>query len=266
MRSALLVLVVLALVQLASAAQIQSITFWNDSSCTTSPIDITSTLGLTETGQWPGIAPGSVYDLQGPPCSNVSLGSIQSGTYECLSNMTGVGGLLVMEYAVQGCAGAPSVIYEFLGEPNSTCTQGLIEVFDATTHVPTSYTLYATVVCNNLTSTAPSSTSSSTGAAAVGTSSSTGVVLTSSSAATNPTGVPQPGNGAAERMSATAALFAAVVLAALIALSLACIECTDGGETIMQWDDCDADVVSLVYYYYHPQHATLDTGMLHIGL
>jgi len=220
MRSFLLLsLALLALVQLTSAAQIANISFWSDSTCSTTPIDIT-TLGLSETAQWPNIPRDSVYDVQGPPCANVTnLGSIQSGTYECLSGMPGVGGLLVLEYTALGCAGSPAVIYEFLGDPSGTCNNGSIEVISST-GVAT-YNMFANVVCLNQSTVAPSSTgtvvaaSSSGASAASGASGATAVVVPSSSGTVNP---PAPGNGAAERVSASAALFAAVVLAVLISL------------------------------------------------
>ena len=112
MRSLVLVLVlVLALCRVSSAAEIQSVSFWNDTTCTTTPINVATQYNLTESSQWPTLPSTSVYDQQGPPCANVTLGTIQSGSYECLSNFAGADGLLVMEYSAQSCAGEPAAIY-----------------------------------------------------------------------------------------------------------------------------------------------------------
>ena len=218
MRSFVAVLVVLALVQLASAAKIQSAAFFSDNNCTV-PVNVATTYGLTETSQWPGISTASVYDAEGAPCANVNLsggnlGPVQSGTYTCLANVTAVGGMLVMEYTAPNCPSTSlSAIYEFYGPPNSTgsgveqCTGGQIQLFNSTGGLNVTIPLFATIVCSNYTALAPttSSSSSSTAAAAISSSS----FSSSSSSA---------GNGAAESVSATVGLFAAVMLALFSAL------------------------------------------------
>jgi len=208
MRSFLLVLSVLALIQLSSAAQIKSVTFYNDSACATNALNVATAYGLSESSQWPSLNSSSVYDQESAPCANVNFGTIQSGTYSCLSGETGVnatGGMLVYEYNQANCAGAPAVIYVFYGAPNATtCIPGDIEIISSTG--ATSYPTWANVVCTNIT--ASTATSSSSASAPV----------TSSSSSSSSTGTLPGGNGAAERVSVLGALFAVVVVAMLASL------------------------------------------------
>jgi len=202
MRSFLLVLAVLALAQLSSAAQIKSVTFYNDSACAANSINVATAYNLSETSQWPGLSSSAVYDQESAPCVNVNLGAIQSGTYSCLSGETGVnatGGMLVMEYNAANCSGSPAVIYEFYGPANATtCISGEIEIIG---NGFVSYPTWANVVCTNVT--APAVTSSSTGSP----------VVTNSTSSSSSTGTQPGGNGAAERVSVLGALFAVVVVA-----------------------------------------------------
>jgi len=167
----LLAIVALTLAQCTWGAQIVSVNFWNDSTCTTQPIYVNQTLGLTETPGWSTLPLSAVYDEDPAPCVNQTLasthGTTLSGEYTCFSNST-TGGMLIYEYSQPSCQGSPAVIYIFLGPPSGPggpqCVSGNIQLFPAAGGAPVSTNMYASVVCNNNSvSTAMSSSSSSTG-------------------------------------------------------------------------------------------------------
>ena len=172
MRAFLLFLVVvLALCHVSSAAQFQNVTFYSDVNCTTAPLNLATLYNLTDSASWPAISSASVADNPNPTCAAVSIGAVQSGTYECITNSpTGPDGFLVTEFSQAACAGAPVALYAFLNAPGMVCIPGTIETFPDPTGAPVSTQLFAQVQCSYAAS--GSSSSSSSGAVAVSSSSS----------------------------------------------------------------------------------------------